>query len=117
MNLNLRSGIIEDLYKRNEALSVTKEEEILLLQREIITMKEMQLPLTDISKELKAQYGSVKEFAINSAIITNFVTNQPDTTYLAFASFASRPSRAEIQRMENWLKVRIKSEKLKLVIN
>ena len=117
MNMNLRSGIIEDLYKKNEALLATKDEQIQILQREIITMKQMQLPLTDISNELKAQHSNVKEFAINSTIITNFVTNQPDTTYLAFASFTSRPSRAEITRMENWLKARIKSEKLKLVIN
>ena len=117
MNMNLRSGIIEDLYKRNEALLATKDKEIQMLQREIITMKQMQLPLADISNELKAQHSNVKEFAINSTIITNFVSNQPDTTYLAFASFTSRPTRAEISRMENWLKARIKSEKLKLVIN
>ena len=117
MNMNLRSGIIEDLYKKNEALLANKDEQIQMLQNEIISMKQMQLPLTDISNELKAQHSNVKEFAINSTIITNFVTNQPDTTYLAFASFTSRPSRAEITRMENWLKARIKSEKLKLVIN
>ncbi len=117
MNMNLRSGIIEDLYKKNEALLANKDEQIQMLQNEIITMKQMQLPLADISNELKAQHSNVKEFAINSTIITNFVSNQPDTTYLAFASFTSRPTRAEISRMENWLKARIKSEKLKLVIN
>jgi uncharacterized hydrophobic protein (TIGR00271 family) len=117
MNMNLRSGIIEDLYKKNEALLANKDEQIQMLQNEIIKMKQLQLPLTDISNELKAQHKNVKEFTINSSIITNFVTNQPDTTYLAFASFTSRPSRAEITRMENWLKARIKSEKLKLVIN
>lgn len=117
MNMNLRSGIIEDLYKKNEALLANKDEQIQMLQNEIITMKQMQLPLADISNELKAQHSNVKEFAINSTIITNFVSNQPDTTYLAFASFTSRPTRAEISRMENWLKARIKSENLKLVIN
>jgi len=117
MNMNLRSGIIEDLYKKNEALLATKDQQIQLLEKEIISMKEMQLPLTDISNELKAQHANVKEFTINSTIITNFTTNKPDTTYLAFASFTSRPPRAEITRMENWLKARIKSEKLKLVIN
>lgn len=79
MNMNLRSGIIEDLYKKNEALLANKDEQIQMLQNEIITMKQMQLPLADISNELKAQHSNVKEFAINSAIITNFVSNQPDT--------------------------------------
>jgi hypothetical protein len=116
MNLNLRTGIIEDLYRRNEAMLANKDEQIQLLEGEIMRIKQAQVPLDEIGEELIALHPNVRKFTIQPGILKDFQSNQMDTTYIAYVDFSQRPNTQERNRMENWLRARLKTEKLKLII-
>jgi uncharacterized hydrophobic protein (TIGR00271 family) len=117
MNLSLRSGIIEELYQKNEEQLRTKEKQILLLEQEITRRKAQEIPVIDIASEVKAQYENVVAFSLTKTLLTQTDSMKQDTVYLAYAKFKRLPSIAERKRMESWLKARIKSDRVNLVVN
>jgi uncharacterized hydrophobic protein (TIGR00271 family) len=116
MNLSLRSGIIEDLYKRNEDLLANKDAQIQLLEGELMKMKSEQLPIDDLAAEIKALNSSIQSFTIHKGVIRNFDQQSLDTTYLAYLRFKQRISTSERKKLEEWLQARLKSSDLKLII-
>jgi len=116
MNQNLKTGIIEDLYKRNEEVLQSKDEQIKLLENEIYRFRSRELPVTDISAELKAQHEDVLEFTLMRNPVVSMDSLHVDTVTFAYVQFKKRPSKDESGRLENWLKARTKTDRLKLVI-
>ena len=117
MNLSLRSGIIEELYKKNEEQLKTKEKQIELLEDELFKLKRQEIPVLDIASEVKAQYENVTEFSLTKTLIMQTDSMKQDTVYLAYAKFKRLPNMAERRRMESWLKARIKQENVSLIVN
>ena len=115
MNQNLKTGIIEDLYKRNEEVLQSKDEQIKLLENEIYRFRSRELPVTDISAELKAQHEDVLEFTLMRNPVVSMDSLHVDTVTFAYVQFKKRPSKDESGRLENWLKARTKTDRLKLV--
>lgn len=116
MNQSMKSGIIEDLYKRNEEVIQSKDQKINMLEREIVNLKSKELPIQDISAELKAQHKSVAEFTLMKNPVVSMDSLQMDTLIFAYVKFNSKPNISEIQRLKEWLIARTKSDKLKLVV-
>lgn len=116
MNLSLRSGIIEDLYKRNEALIANKDAQIEFLEDEILKLKGEQLPVDELGAEILALHPSIRSFAIQSGVIKNFEEQALDTTYIAYLNFKQRIGNSERKKLEQWLKARLKTEEIKLII-
>lgn len=117
MNLQMRAGIIEDLYKRNEEILHNKDERIRLLEDEILRMRSREVPIADFVEEVKVINQNVQELSVSPAVISRIDSARFDTLHLAFAHFKRRPRRSEIKQLEDWLKVRVKTEKLRLVVN
>lgn len=115
MNKELRAGIIEDIYKKNEELLQSKESQIQLLEDQIFAYKSRELPIADMAQEVKAINSRVKELSITSSIISRTDSAKLDTVYLAYMKFSRRPGRSEIRKLETWLKARVKSDKLRLL--
>jgi len=115
MNQSMKSGIIEDLYKRNEEVLQNKQQRIDKLETELIKMKSRELPISDISQELKASYENVKAFTLMRNPIFNADSNRLDTVTFAYVEFEKRPSPDEKARIEKWLKVRSKADSLRMV--
>jgi len=117
MNLSLRSGIIEELYRKNEEQLISKEKQITLLEDELYKLKRQEIPVMDIASEVKAQYENVTEFSLTKTLITRTDSMKQDTVYLAYAKFKRLPNTVERRRMESWLKARIKNDKVNLIVN
>ena len=117
MNQSMKTGIIEDLYKRNEEALQSKDEQIKVLQNEIVTLKSRELPIGDISAELRAQHGSVQEFTLTKNPIITLDSLKADTVTFAYVHFKKLPPKEELARLENWLKTRTKADSLKLVVD
>lgn len=115
-NQQLRTGILEDLYKKNEELIQDKDARIALLEKEIIKYRSQESQSVDIGNELKVEHSSVSEFSLSITPIYDFQTNKIDTVYLAYVRFKRRPPSSEVKRLEKWLKVRTKAESLKLIV-
>lgn len=116
LNQQLRTGILEDLYRKNEDIIRDKDARIAVLEKEVLRYRTLNSQSADIGKELKIQYPALTEFSLSSSPVYNVQTMKPDTAFLAYARFGRRPSSAEIKRIEEWLKVRTKTQKLRLVM-
>ena len=115
-NTNLRTGILEDLYKKNEELVQDKDARINMLEKEIARYRTVNSQSGDIGQEIKVQYPNLDEFSLTMTPIHDLKTAKADTAYLAYAKFKQRPTWRETKRMEDWLKVRVKSKDLRLVV-
>ena len=116
MNQSMKSGIIEDLYKRNEEALKSREDVIAKLQREVVRLSSQILPVEDISNELKAEHSNVTEFTLMKNPIVNMDSMRLDTVVFGYVKFSKRPKKEETDRLERWLKARTKADSLKLVI-
>lgn len=116
MNQNMKSGIIEDLYKRNEEVLQSKEERINTLEKEIVRLRSRELPIGDISRELHASYDNVREFTLMKNPVFTADSMRLDTVMFAYVKFNRRVSQEEKTRLSNWLQVRTKCDSLRLVL-
>ncbi|SOE19558.1 TIGR00341 family protein [Spirosomataceae bacterium TFI 002] len=110
----MKTGIIEDLYKKNEEVLQSKNEQIGFLEKELSRYKKYETIHDEISREIEAQYPQVTKCAMNEMIIHE--NNAPnDTLTLVYLSSKKRLSNSEIKKLNNWLKVRVKDENIKLI--
>lgn len=110
----MRTGIVEDLYKKNKEVLKSKNQQIEFLENQLGNYKKYESLHTSISEEIEAQYPQITKCAMNEMIIHQ--NNAPnDTLAMVYLSGKKRLSKAEMTKLENWLKVRIKNEKVKLV--
>ncbi|MBK7631865.1 MAG: TIGR00341 family protein [Ignavibacteriales bacterium] len=112
----LRTGVIEDLYRKNEELIKNKDKKITLLESELSRLKSESFPVEDLSKELKTLNKNLSEFTMNKTILTDLVKQKTDTLAFAYARFKTKPSSSEIKKLKEWLSVRTKYENIRLVI-
>ncbi|MCB0706906.1 MAG: TIGR00341 family protein [Saprospiraceae bacterium] len=115
MNQQMRSGIIEDLYKRNEELLETKDNKIKLLEEEIIRYRSLEMPMEDLVAELKTINPNVEELSVTNSIVSHVDSLQMDTLYLAYVKFRKNPKSQEIKQLQEWLQARTKTEKIRMV--
>lgn len=113
---SIRSGVIEELYRQNEQTLRNKDERIKLLESELTRIKRVSNYTQELSPELKALYPTLTNFSVNQSFLMRLDSLQQDTVYLAYAKFARRPTRTEIKKLDDWLKARVKSENVQLVI-
>lgn len=116
MSNKLKIDIIEDLYKKNEALIESKDEQIKLLESELISQQLRQYPVDDISAELKIHYAGLKEFALSDVIKKDLTKQQTDTICYAMVKFTKYPKKSELKKIRLWLKQRLKLEDLEVVV-
>ncbi len=117
MNLQLKTGIIEELYEKNEQQIRSRDDRIKLLENEIISYKSQLLPIADYSQEIKAFNQNLEEFTITPSIISQVDSMTMDTTYLAYARFRRPPRKSELTELQSWLLARTKAEKIRLVVD
>jgi uncharacterized hydrophobic protein (TIGR00271 family) len=118
MNLKMRAGIIEELYKRNEETLQGKDDQIKLLEAEILRLHAREMPMADLAQEVRAINKNVKELSVSKSVISNIQDSLTyDTVFLAYAKFIRPPRRQERTQIEDWLKARTKADTLKLVVN
>lgn len=115
LNQQLRTGIIEDLYRKNEEQIKTRDDRIKLLESEIIQYRSKEVPIADLVREVKAINQDVTEISIAPAVLSYTDTTRNDTLYLAYINFKRRPPGQEVTKIEEWLKARIKADKIKVL--
>lgn len=113
---NIRSGVIEELYRQNEESLRTKDEQIKFLERELSRIKTISTTSREISPELKALFPAVTNFSINQNLMIRMDSIKQDTVYIAYLKFSKRPGKDELKKLEAWLKARVKTKDLQLVI-
>lgn len=118
MGQQMRTGIIEELYKKNEEALRGKDAQIKMLEAEILRMRSREMPISNLAQEIKAINKNVRELSVVESVISNIQDSLTyDTVYLAYTKFQRTPRRSERLQIEDWLKARIKADTIKLVVN
>ncbi|ULA62817.1 MAG: conserved membrane protein of unknown function [Nitrospira sp.] len=105
----LKSSLLSDLYRDSQLASQKKDAEILRLQNEIASRDVLVATAEDISKELRAQYASIAQIMVGETLV--FAKGAPPKALSDLHVLSSAPlSRGEQKRIENWFKVRTKTE-------
>jgi uncharacterized hydrophobic protein (TIGR00271 family) len=113
---SVRTGIVEDLYRRNEELIVNKEQQIDLLEKELSKYKSNELIQDDVCKELEVQYPEIKASAFNTMYIHN-KDAAVDTVMMVYLDIIKPIKGSNLTKLEEWLKLRLKTDKINIVQN
>jgi uncharacterized hydrophobic protein (TIGR00271 family) len=113
----VRAGILEDLYVKNEQLIQNKDERIRFLEDEIAFMKVRNVPFKQLSEELKINYETLESFGYANRISTNF--EKTDTIPVVNLSWKRNvplsQRKKDAEKIEKWLKLKMKVDTLVIV--
>ncbi len=117
LSAKVKSGILEDIYKKNETLLNNKDEKIDFLQDELIKYQSDTIPFAAIKNEMSVQYPDIINMSYAKAISTNFKDNQ-DTTNTFFITWEPRLAEREIDQqkvaVQKWLRVRLNDKNVRV---
>lgn len=111
----LRTGILEDLYRRNEQALLERETRIQSLQSELERYRRLESDAEAMAKELKALLPQVEDFSINSNVFFDFKNQKKDTLPIAFIQAKRRLAKSDERKIFDWLKARTGSDTLILI--
>ena len=110
----VKAGILEDLYVRNEKLIQDKDEKIRFLEDQIALVKVKNVPFKQLSEEIKINYDDLESFGFSNKISTNF--EKTDT--LPVISLTWKPKiplkkrNEDAKKIEKWMKMKMKLDTL-----
>lgn len=106
----VRAGILEDLYVRNEQLIQNKDERIRFLEDEITFMRIKRVPFKQLSDEIKINYEGLESFGYSDRILTNFETTDtlPVITLKWKKGIPISQQEKEANKIEKWLRLKMK---------
>ncbi len=112
----IKAGILEDLYVKNEQLIQDKDEQIRFLENEIALLKIQNVPFKALSEELKINYEGVETFSYSNKITTNF--QETDTLPVINIRWKKdvRPveRKNDLKKIEAWLKFKLKLDTIEV---
>ncbi len=113
---SIRALVMEDFYKNSEERIRAKQQQIAGLQAELKPYKTFDELSRAIAPELKVLYPSVVSLSITRSIETRLDSLRTDTVALAVLKFARIPAEGERKKINDWLKARIGTNELRLII-
>ncbi|WP_316848677.1 TIGR00341 family protein [Pedobacter agri] len=100
----IKASIMEDVFNRDSLTKKNSSE----------AKKGSKTP--EIREEIRSLFPVIKSFSVANTIFLNTDTLRRDTVLQFTATLAGKMSDADKNRMKEWLKVRLKSDRLKVVL-
>jgi len=112
----LKSGIIEEIYNKNDLALADKDKQIKVLSEALIASRTVSYPIKDITEEMNAINSKIRSASTNQLVYYNVDNHKMDTTITVNLRLQSRLSKTEHLMLQKWLFKRLKNEKLKVII-
>ncbi len=112
----LKSGIIEDIYKKNETVLQNKDEKIKLLEQELLLTKATQFPIESISNELNIIYPSINSISLSKANSYNVLNKILDTNIIVLIDSKKSLKKKDIEKINRILQLKFENNKIKILI-
>lgn len=114
LSSEVKSGILEDLYLKNQEALSGKDAQISLLEEELSQLKGAALPYESLVNEVKINYSGLTSFGYANMVTSDFKTSDTLTTFkLKWAdTIAVNDRRTNETRIKKWLQVRFKLDTL-----
>jgi len=115
----VKFGILEDLYVKNEELLTNKDNRIDFLERELRKLKFKEIRFKEISKEVKINYNEIKKISYSNRVSTNFTTidTLPVINVVWNENIPDDVKKEDMAKLEEWLKYRLKIDTLLILDN
>ncbi len=112
----IKAGILEDLYVKNEQIIQNKDEQIRFLENEIALLRVQNVPFEQLSEEIKINYGNIETFSYSNKITTNFKTTDtlPVVNIRWKRNVSSKERKADLKKIEAWIKFKLKLDTLQV---
>ncbi len=113
---SLRAMVMEDFYKNSEERLQEQKQQIAQLSNDLEKYHKYDELSVTLAPELKVLYPEVKSIALSHAIEQQVDSLKPDTLTFAVIRLAKQPKDPERQKMTEWLKARLGTDRLRLII-
>jgi uncharacterized hydrophobic protein (TIGR00271 family) len=118
LSAEVKSGILEEIYEKNEKLLNDKDARIEFLEDELLKYRSDTIPFNAVKNEMIVQYPNVKNMAYGKTVATNFKSKQ-DTFPTFFIQWNQEIPEEDIEiekkAIHKWLKVRLGDKKVKVI--
>lgn len=114
LSSEVRSGILEDLYVKNEQALRDKDARITFLEDEIARMRIKDFSFADISEKVQVLYDDMEGFSYSRQITTNFQKTDTIPVFeVSWENSVSRSKRNEtMENLSKFLKLELKLDTL-----
>ena len=114
LSSQVRSGILEDLYLKNQEAIESKESQISFLESELLKYKQRNFSFDEISKEIKINYQEVENLSYANMITTNFQKIDTIPTFnVTWNDKVKKEAKVEkAKKIQKWLSLRLKLDTL-----
>lgn len=113
---SIRAMVMEDFYKNSEQRLLEQQKKITLLEKNLQEYKGYDRICEQLVPELKVLYPSTKSLSIARTMQMNVDSMQVDTLTLAVMKFDRVMKSGEKDKISDWLKARLKTDKLRLIV-
>lgn len=113
---SIRALVMEDFYKNSEQSLLRQQNKIAQLERELQVYQAYGQQTRKIVPELKVLYPDVQSVSLSHSISMEVDSVKADTLTFAIMQFSRRPGAAEQAKITEWLKARLGTGKLKLIV-
>lgn len=112
----LKSLLMQDLYKNSEELLRTQTAQIDSLRRSLQAYEEENQVAASLVPEMKVLFPHVEKVSCSPSLIVNTSNGRPDTVTMVYLKCAKKINDAEREKIQQWLSARIKNDNIKLLI-
>ena len=112
----IKAGILEDLYVKNEQIIQDKDEQIRFLENEVALLKIQNVPFQQLSEEIKINYDNIETFSYSNKITTDFKKTDtlPVVNIRWKRNVSTNDRKADLKKIEAWLKFKMKLDTLQV---
>ena len=108
LNERARSGKLDPV--------IGRDEEIRRLKEELRTSKGVDIPYSQIVREMKNNYPSIEEVHITHGAGVTADSLQLNESMIVLVTSSARLSEEDSTRLNDWLKIRLDSDSAKLIL-
>jgi len=109
LSTEVRSGILEDLYVKNQEVLQNKDRRIELLESELSKYRGDKFSFVSLSKEAKINYENIREIGYSNLITTNFQKTDtiPTFTVIWNDQIGNKELVSQQAKFADWMRVRL----------
>jgi len=112
----IRSSVMEDFYKRSEERIQAQQMLIDSLRNNLEKYRQYERLSSELINELAILYPGALDLSISHTINVAVDQSCSDTLTIAIIKFDSTPPQEDLNVLQEWLKTRVKTRKLRLIV-
>lgn len=108
--------LVKGIYDKMDEEIAKRDEEIRRLKEELRTSKGVDIPYSQIVREMKNNYPSIEEVHITHGAGVTADSLQLNESMIVLVTSSARLSEEDSTRLNDWLKIRLDSDSAKLIL-